>query len=520
MRSSSFQQRGEAAKVRVVVPRTSPGAARGTNVDAAGTAPRHAALESALVKNLKKQVACLEMEVAVLKGASGKSSQRNSDVAAAKASTEEGSGANPCVVEGQLSSSSLRSGLSPAGVSHMDPFAMCSAAPKAAEKRLQSLRHVDTASLQFTAERLRLEKESVEAQLQYEMREGERMVKENARLNSELRASRGREEELQRLHQGALNALNTEEGRRRELEDKLRAAVVPAVEEGGTASIEDLVNEKEYYRVQTDRLRFAQQESLIRIEELERQLSVERIQTAAIEEKLCTTQQEVRRSQQADAARIATYKRLDASHAEVCALLRRAVEDCDTLHQQLRQRHTDPSSPSSSVSIGDTLRGLERISSCLKSRHAHGEGSNICSEKKSGGAFLVKVEGSVDNSHKPSPNASPLSVAAAPSSPPPPAAVVPPPPPPTAVVPPPPPPTAVVPPPPPPTAVVPPPPPPTAVVPPPPSDIVVPTAGSFTALSSGVPQRPLHDAIDDELESVERRIREEEAALLAYLNAR
>ncbi|KAH9586166.1 hypothetical protein LSM04_006858 [Trypanosoma melophagium] len=550
MRNSSSHRRAGEVKTRLVPQVPVRVDNDSTTVETDDHPLCRADLELALVKNLKKQVACLEMEVAVLKQAKGQDTHRGALYADKSGSPPERSDL--------VSSLNL---MHPVSTSHVDPFAPWMNtnvkrngnenidASIAVERQRRSLHYANTALLQLTTQRLRLEKESVEERLRSEQREKERLSAENARLLMALRVAEKKEEELQQLHKCTLNALNTEQGKRRELEDKLSAGdtLHSKENEESAASSKDIVYEKEYYRVQTDRLRVSLSEGLIRSEELEKQLRAERSQVAVVESKLRTALDEVQRLQRVITDKASVYERMDQHYIEVWTKLQVAVEDCDILHEQLRRRQSESPSASSSCSIGETLRELERISSGLKGSVILGDVTGAC------GGGTVKMD-TIDNVCKvantpPSipkqtaptttttttttitntntntntivaPTSTPATVPLPPAAtvPLPPAATVPPPP--TATVPLPP--TATVPPPP--TATVPPPPtatvplPPTATVPPPPT-ATVPEAVTLQPQSNsvGVPQQPLQKTIYQELEEVERKIREEEEALLSFL---
>ncbi|RNF17734.1 uncharacterized protein Tco025E_04771 [Trypanosoma conorhini] len=492
MQRPQLSCRGEAARMQRRKQPPVPGAGKEPTaaVGAEGAPPRHAVLESALVKNLKKQITCLEMEVAVLKGSSKTLPELNGATTG-----------NTCAADAAARGlGSAAADTAPtAAHARVHPSTLWDDAGEKEARRRESLQSANAASLQFTAQRLRLDKEALEVRLRCEQEEKQKLSMENARLLLALRESRGKGEEAHRRLAEALSALNTEQGRRREVEDKLR---VPPPAEGDAECREDIFSEKEYYRVQTDRLRVAQQDGLVCIAELEKQLKTERARAAEAESQLCAALEEVRRLNSLAAERSSVYESLDKSYAGMCTLLQMAVDDCDALQHQLRQRQPDAFSPASSVSITETLRGLEQISSALKKEVVEGV-------RRADGGKALDEERSLCGLDKATFSSPPPAAAV----PPPPAAAVPPPPPAAAV--PPPPPAAAVPPPP--AAAVP-PPPPAAAVPPPPA------ATAVTSVSAHEPPKiqetSLRDAIDDELENIERRIREEEASLLAYLNSR
>ncbi|ORC89696.1 uncharacterized protein TM35_000112300 [Trypanosoma theileri] len=527
MRNSSSHRRVGEGKTRLLVPHIPvPGEDDSTAVEADDVPRRHAELESALVKNLKKQVACLEMEVAVLKRAKEQGTHQGT-----LSADRSGMALERCDAGYPLNM------MCPLTTSHVDPFAPWMNVHDERngnenadsniylERQRRSLHHADTALSQLTIQRLRLEKESVEERLRSEQQEKEMLAAENVKLRAALRVSEKKEEELHQLHKYTLNALNTEQGKRRELEDKLSAVGTPNTKDNEeTKSNKDIMYEKEYYRVQTDRLRVSLSEGLVRSEELEKQLRAERSQVATVEAKLRIALDEVQRLQRVITDKASVYERMDQHYIEVWTKLQMAIEDCDTLHEELRRRQGESSSPSSSGSIGETLRGLERISSGLK--------SGVLLADVSGGAIGMDTSDNVSKAAK-SPSSfpkhsEPITTTSTSNTnttntntntnttgvPPPPTASVPAPP--TATVPPPP--TASVPAPP--TATV--PPPPTASVPAPPPTATVPEAVPLQTQSNpvGVPQPPSQKTIDQELEEVERKIREEEEALLSYLKTR
>ncbi|ESL06668.1 hypothetical protein TRSC58_05655 [Trypanosoma rangeli SC58] len=358
MQRSQLVCRGEAA--RAELPKQLPVIAAGKEstdgIDVEETAPRHAVLESALVKNLKKQIACLEMEVTVLKGTlkkgAGVTSTVTGDTSAAEAPRDVGlapADTVPSATHARVHPSTL----------------WVDSGEKDVPQR-ESLHSANVESLRLTAQRLLLDNEALEVRLQCEQQERQKLSIENDSLLLALRESRGNAEETHRRLCEALSTLNTEQRKRRELEDKLRVFAGSLLAEEDAERREDLFSEKEYYRVQSDRLRVAQQDCLAHIEKLEKQLKTERSWTAEVESRLRAALEEVRQLSSLASEKTGVHESLDKGYAGMCAILQMAVDDCDTLQHQLRQRQSDAFSPASSVSISETLRGLEQISSTLK----------------------------------------------------------------------------------------------------------------------------------------------------------
>ncbi|RNE96666.1 hypothetical protein TraAM80_09731 [Trypanosoma rangeli] len=474
---SQLGRRGEAARaeLRKQLPVSTAGMESTEAIDVEETAPRHAVLESALVKNLKKQITCLEMEVAVLKGTFKKEAEltgaATGDTRAAEAPRDVGFAPADTVPS--------------ATHARVHPSTLWVDGSEKEALRRESPYSANAESLRATAQRLLHDNEALEVRLQCEQQERQKLSMENDSLLLALRESCSNAEETHRRLREALGALNTEQKKRREMEDKLRVFAGSLLAEEDAECREDVFSEKEYYRVQTDRLRVAQQDSLARIEKLEKQLKTERTQAAEVESRLCAALEEVRRLSGLASEKTGVYESLDKGCTGMCAILQMAVDDCDRLQHQLRQCQSDVFSPASSVSIDETLRGLEQISFTLKKeavdKVSHEDGGKASKELSLGSADKATEEAAF---------------------PPPPAATVPPPP------------EATVPPPP--EATV--PPPPAATVPPPPAATVSTLVVAIEPAK--VQEIPLHNTIDDELEAIERRIREEEASLLAYLNIR
>ncbi|EKF38576.1 hypothetical protein MOQ_001215 [Trypanosoma cruzi marinkellei] len=413
--------------------------------------PRSAVLESALVKNLKKQIACLEMEVVVLKRTLMKGSELG-----AHPKGDEFVGDAFSAETGQNLGSSAADAVPCTASAHVSPRSLWIDADKRDMRRQKVVLNANMAALQFTVQRLQLDKEALEGRLRCEEQEKRKMAAENARLFLELRESCGKEEETHTRLSEVLNALNTEQERRRDLENKLRlSAELPPVE-GGEGQGADLWSEKEYYRVQTDRLRVSQQEKLACIGELEKQLKIERNRAAELESKLSTALEEVQRLNRLTAENSSTYESMDKSYVGMCTLLQMATDDYEALQHQLEKRPTETSLPGSLAYTRVTPHEQGHVSPPLEKEAVDEKDCRRDEE-------VQKEENSMSKAAK------------------------------------------------------------SSCLPPPPA-VTVPVATLSTSVTALGPNNqeeiPLHNAVDDELETIERRIREEEAALFAYLNSR
>ncbi|KAF8283139.1 hypothetical protein TcBrA4_0079740 [Trypanosoma cruzi] len=453
MQRSQSSRLGEGARTQSAKqpPVTAAAKESAAPVSAVEPPPRHAALESALVRNLKKQIACLEMEVVVLKGMLMKGSELGAhskgeecvgDVSFAEAKRQLGSSA----VDGALFTTSA----------HVSPRSLWIDADKRDTRRREVLHNANMAALQFTVQRLQLEKEALEGRLQCEEQVKRKMAAENAQLLLELRESSGKEEGTHTRLSEVLNALNTEQERRRELENKLRLSAEQPPVEGDEEHRADLWSEKEYYRVQTDRLRVSQKEKLACIGELEKQLKTERKRAAELESKLSTALEEVQRLNRLTAENSSIYESMDKSYVGMCTLLQMATDDYDALQHQLLKRSTETSLPGSLAHIREKPHEQEHVSSPLQKEAVDEKGCKRDDE-------IQNEDNSLSNAAK------------------------------------------------------------SLFFPPPPA-VTVPAATVSTSVTTlgknNQKEIPLHNAVDNELETTEKRIREEEAALFAFLNSR
>ncbi|SCU70957.1 Cornifin (SPRR) family, putative [Trypanosoma equiperdum] len=461
-----------------------------TGTDGSSTTVRTSVLEMELVNNLKRQVAYLEAEATQLKEKLKAANEliNESNTKIPKDVTKNENSDNAVVIPEERGTDKVNSAVLPEpNISHTPHGAR----EDGGNHMFHSYTPAYLAGLQFVVDRLRDELVVSAETLCSERRAKENAIEENAVLRLRIQELNFRLEESEKLHHDALNTLNVEQNRRRELEDRLRAGGLPVGGGDVCSTLEDIVAEKDYYRIQTDRLRVAQREGLTRIQVLEERLKEGRLHAVGMELALRSSSQELEAIQALNERKAAMYERLDKSCTFALKQMREAAETCEKVQHMLFFRSAEAASTDSSVFRFISCE-LEKISSALNASSAF-------------------VRDDMDTKGMASDEAPRCTVAPTAAVPQPPKAAVPQPP--MAAVPQPP--TAAVPQPP--TAAV--PQPPMAAVPQPPA-VAVPVASSVGAVPSSTVNIPegLSVAINEELEAVSRKISEAEAVLLSYLD--
>ncbi|KAG8343932.1 hypothetical protein TRVL_05245 [Trypanosoma vivax] len=310
-------------------------------------------LEAKLVDNLKRQVKVLDAEVAVLRDRLRKGAQgthvpggegAHAAVGAPESTGNEVNGLLPNNEAGETR---------PTATEFNDGDKGAVAQPTSARQTQQAVAH-------FTTEHLRMELEAAREMLERERSSKKALIDENVNLRLLVREARDALKKMKQLHQTALSSLNLEQGRRRELEDKLLDPTAAHMREGGTGTVDDLLNEKEYYRVQTDRLRVSQQENLSRIESLESQLKEERAHGVDVETKLRASIEEVEYLKMLSAKKAAVYERFDSNCVSMFSGIRLAIEECERLRASCTER-PGALQDHALLPLSDAVRELQQI---------------------------------------------------------------------------------------------------------------------------------------------------------------
>eukprot|EP00796_Vickermania_ingenoplastis_P008313 gene8314-5827_t len=397
-----------------------------------GRSRRISIMESNLVDNLNRQVACMEAQIDCLKQQIDTRDTRHVDPSTRSSPRSTTPGAWATAGAGAEGPAFNSAALRAAGV----------------PERYWS----EMASLEFNLERMLLENSRLQDTVHRLQREKEELVRVAAGLQRDLRETQGELRASVEERRVLLEDLHKEKGRAIDLEQQLSTGEKPS------ARLEDMVHQRDFFKLQTERLEVREGLLSARVAAVRGTAKAERDEAVELKAELAATLERLRVQERTQADQQSFYEELGMRFVSMVALLRKVMDGV--------RATTRPALDPAAVAAQD--KQLEELEKCSKSVSFHLAQSET-------GQFVppgAEPKASGSSTTHPSPFAAsvppPPPPAASVPPPPPPAASVPPPPPPAASVPPPPPPAASVPPPPPPAASVPPPPPPAASVPPPP----------------------------------------------------
>lgn len=465
--SKASSAKSAGVRATITLQPTRSAAARATTVVSAASlyAPRQASVELSLVENLKKQIGFLEAQVVCLK--------RQQDMAATGAATPKARRAT----EDGVSSAAPR-------IAIEDPLRPGSSGLAKVPESYQA----EIVSLQLNLERVLCDCEALQQQRRHYDEERHVMADEICELRTALRAAAQSLAAAEAERQAALEALGAEQAGRRLLEEQLAGGGPAAAK--AAPELTDVLHQKEYFKLQADRLRTQEAVTSARCAAVVTALEVERAESKGLEAQLCAALDRVGELESHEKRMQAFYTRLGGRFITTAATLRRVLEAA--------RQSADPGHVAVHEAVAAAVGGDAPMAAAMANMGTFaGEVERQLSGAAPEGMSVLAVT--------PPPAATVSQPPSAAAVPPPPVASVPTPPPPAAVVPPPPPPAAAVPSPPP-TATVPALPAPAAAVPAPPAASAVPPVPEAAPSS-----------LQSELALLEARIATEVADLAAYV---
>ncbi|CCD13394.1 unnamed protein product, partial [Trypanosoma congolense IL3000] len=220
-----------------------------------------------------------------------------------------------------------------------------------------------TMGLFIAMERLRAKHALDTDMLQCEKQAKDYLIEENSNLRLQIRELQRKMSEKEQLQQ-ALNVYDAEEEQCEDTERVPHPGFTSPEKKCIKELLDDVICERDYYKVQTDRLRVSNQELSTRIGVLQEQLKAENTQMISMESSLLSVMQELHSIKQLHEKKFTVYERLDRSCAVVVKQMQEAVGVCESAQQRILQYSQDDA-PTSTSLINFVSGELLKISAAL-----------------------------------------------------------------------------------------------------------------------------------------------------------